>query len=221
MSDGGSAILCYIKIRNIFRFSKSAQFQRCFLGRKQSYNYIILRVLQENADIGHPGRKHRRIIMAIPCASMPPHSSHAQMVARFFGCALIIVPLIRGYMSFRPRMDFDGQNHVGRPSRQSYVKIPSEWRWCVWVLRYGHMKMPSRFLISLISCRNWAWRCHEVLGHIRQPMSRSKKDHQYNSNEGKLKKVQRAVKKTQDFHFPTPLKLKKCAYNPPKAGQKS
>ncbi|WP_290452269.1 hypothetical protein [uncultured Duncaniella sp.] len=31
--------------------------------------------------------------MAIPFASMPPHSSHAQMAARFFGCALIIVPL--------------------------------------------------------------------------------------------------------------------------------
>ena len=64
-------------------------------------------------------------------ASMPPHSSHAQMAARFFGCALIIVPPVRGYMFFRPRMDFDGQNHAGRPSRQSYVKIPSEWRWCV------------------------------------------------------------------------------------------
>ena len=121
MSDGGSAILCYIKIRTNFRFSKSAQLQRCFLGQKQPYNYIILRVLQENVVIGHPGRKHRRITIAIPFASMPPHSSHAQMAARFFGCALIIDPLARGYMSFRPRMDFDGQNHAGRPSRQSYV----------------------------------------------------------------------------------------------------
>lgn len=121
MSDGGSAILCYIKIRNNFRFSKSAQLQRCFLGQKQPYKYIILRVLQENVVIGHPGRKHRRITIAIPFASMPPHSSHAQMAARFFGCALIIDPLARGYMSFRPRMDFDGQNHAGRPSRQSYV----------------------------------------------------------------------------------------------------
>lgn len=83
---------------------------------------------------------------------MPPHSSHAQIAARFLGCALIIVPLVRGYMSFRPRMDFDGQNHAGRPSQQSYVKIPSEWRRCVWVLRYGHMKMPSRFqsVLSLV-----------------------------------------------------------------------
>ena len=121
MSDGGSAILCYIKIRTNFRFSKSAQLQRCFLEKKQPYNYIILRVLQENVVIGHPGRKHRRITIAIPFASMPPHSSHAQMAARFFGCALIIDPLARGYMSFRPRMDFDGQNHAGRPSRQSYV----------------------------------------------------------------------------------------------------
>ena len=129
------------------------------------------------------------------------------MAARFFGCALIIVPFAREYMSFRPRMDFDGQNHAGRPSRQSYVKIPSEWRRCVWVLRYGHMKMPSRFLISLISCRNLAWRCHEVLGHIRQSMSRSRKDHQYKSNEGKLKKVQRTVKKTQDFSFPHSSKI--------------
>lgn len=90
--------------------------------------------------------------MAIPFASMPPHSSHAQIAARFLGCALIIVPLVRGYMSFRPRMDFDGQNHAGRPSQQSYVKIPSEWRRCVWVLRYGHMKMPSRFqsVLSLV-----------------------------------------------------------------------
>jgi hypothetical protein len=93
---------------------------------KSPFNHIILRVLQENAVIGHPGRKHRRITMAIPFASMPPHSFHAQMAARFFGCALIIVPLARGYMSFRPQMDFDRQNHAGRPSRQSYVKIPSE-----------------------------------------------------------------------------------------------
>ena len=100
MSDGGSAILCYIKIRNIFRFSKSAQFQRCFLGQKQLYNYIILRVLQENAVIGHPGRKHRHIPMAIPFASMPPHSSYAQMAARFFDCALTIVPLARGICLF-------------------------------------------------------------------------------------------------------------------------
>lgn len=166
-------------------------------------------MLQENAVIGHPGRKHRRITMAIPFASMPPHSFHAHMAARFFGCALIIVPLVRGYMSFRPRMDFDGQNHAGRPSRQSYVWLANEIG-CVLMLRYGHMKMPSRFLISLISCRNSAWRCHEVLGHIRQSMSRSRKDHQYKSNEGKLKKVQRTVKKTQDFSFPTPLKLKMC-----------
>ena len=116
--------MCYIKIRNIFRFSKSAQFQRCFLGRKSPCNYIILCILQENAVIGHPGRENRHITMAIPFASMPPHSSHAQMAARFFGCALIIVPLVRGYMSFRPRMDFDGQNNTGRPSRQSYVKNP-------------------------------------------------------------------------------------------------
>ena len=61
---------------------------------------------------------------------------------------------------------------------------------CVLMLRYGHMKMPSRFRCSLVSCRNSAWRCHEVLGHIRQnSLSRSMKDHQYNSNEGKLKKV--------------------------------
>ncbi len=115
---GGEAIKSHCKF---FRVSKSSQLQRCFLGQKSPCNYIISRMLQENAVIGHPGRKHRRITMAIPFASMPPHSSHAQMAARFFGCALIIVPLVRGYMSFRPRMNFDGQNHAGRPSRQSYV----------------------------------------------------------------------------------------------------
>lgn len=73
-----------------------------------------MRVLQENAVISHPGRKHRRITMAVPFASMPPHSSHAQMAARFFGCVLIIVPLERGNMFFRPLMDFDGQNHALR-----------------------------------------------------------------------------------------------------------
>ena len=117
--------LCHLVLHKDTKYFSHFQIctaQRCFSGQNLPYNYIILRVLQENAVIGHPGRKHRRITMAIPFASMPPHSSHAQMAARFFGCALIIVPLARGYMSFRPRMDFDGQNHAGRPSRQSYVK---------------------------------------------------------------------------------------------------
>ena len=112
-------------------------------------------MLQENAVICHPDRKHRRINMAIPFASMPPHSFHAQMAVRFFGCALIIFPPARGYMFFRPRMDFDGQNHAGRPSRQSCVKIPSEWRWCVWVLRYGHMKCHHVFWLVLSLVATW------------------------------------------------------------------
>lgn len=139
-ADGGSAILCYIKIRNNFRFSKSAQFHRCFLGQNQPCNYIVLRVLQENVVVGHPGRKHRRITMAIPFALMPPHSSHAQMTARFFGCALIIVPLARGGDVFSPT------NGLWRTKscRATVTAEPSVWLaheiGCVLTLRYCHMK---------------------------------------------------------------------------------
>ena len=120
---------------------------------------------------------------------MPAHSSHAQVAARFFGCALLIVPLTRGDMSFRPRMDFDGQNHAGRPSGRAKCVISPWDRLCVDAPLWSHENAIT-FPISLFSCHNLAWRCHEVLGHIRQSMSRSKKDHQYNFNEGKLKKVQ-------------------------------
>lgn len=120
---GGEDIKSHCKFFSFFQIDTAL---KVLFRAKQPCNYIILRVLQENAVIGHPGRKHRRITMAIPFASMPPHSSHAQMAARFFGCALIIVPLEGVYMSFLSRMHFDGQNHAGQPSRQSYVKIPSE-----------------------------------------------------------------------------------------------
>ena len=124
---------------------------------------------------------------------MPPHSFHAQMAARFFGCALIIVPLAGDICLFAHEWTLTDKITPGdRHGRAMCVISPWD-RLCVDAPLWSHENVIT-FLISIVSCRNLAWRCHEVLGHIRQSMSRSRKDHQYNSNEGRLKKVQGTMK---------------------------
>ena len=61
------------------------------------------------------------------------------------------------------------------------------------MLRYGHMKMPSRFrlILSLVATGHDAvTRCW---GTFVKLLLRPVKDHQYNSDEGKLKKVQTMI----------------------------
>ena len=90
-------------------------------------------------------------------------------------------------------------------------KIPSEWQWCVWMLRYGHMKMPSRFrlILSLVATRYDAvTKCWGAF--VKNSLFGQRKTISTILTKLSWKRVQRAMKKLKIFHFPTPLKLKMC-----------
>ena len=164
-------------------------------------------MLQENAVIGHPGRRHRRITMAIPFASMPLHSFHAQMAARFFACALIIVPLAGRYMSFRPRMDFDGQNHAKRPSRQSCVWLANDIGCVYECSAMVTWKCHHVFWLALSLVATWHDAVTKCWGtFVKTPCYGHWKTISTIVTKVGCKRFRGQWKKLKIFHFPTPLR---------------